>query len=243
VVRALRSLFLALTASLAITGFAQQSLDRAPGADQADYEHTRANIATLREQLAVRYLAAADQPSSCEVIDAARRLFAAAVVDSLAPHWYGTAWDFHGTSAMPGEGSIACGYLVSTLLQHVGLRVKRYRLAQQAAERIVLSLSSPRHLRRFSNAPLARVVDDVRAWGPGLYVVGLDFHVGFLWQEDDGVWFIHASYCDPPAVLREEALTSVILASSRYLVVGKISADDELLRKWLLQERVATMVD
>ena len=56
---------------------------------------------------------------------------------SRAPAWNGTPWSFSGTAAAPGRAPIACGYFVSTALEHAGLAVERRRLAQQAAEHIV----------------------------------------------------------------------------------------------------------
>ena len=46
----------------------------------------------------------------------------AALRDDLLPAWNGTAWAMNGTSQVPGRGSIACGYFVSTTLMHAGFR-------------------------------------------------------------------------------------------------------------------------
>jgi hypothetical protein len=207
------------------------------------YDLERARIDSLRQELATAYTQAPDQATRQAVVDAARAAFIEAVGATLVDHWYGTPWDFNGVTETPGEGMIACGYLVSTLLQHAGLQVERIRLAQQASELIILSLTSEDHVQRFSRLPIERFVAAVRAQGPGLYIVGLDLHVGFILHEDDEVDFIHVSFVHPRVVVREPALLSPVLASSQYRVLGKISADDALLRKWLLQERIATRVN
>jgi len=41
-------------------------------------------------------------------------------------------------------------------------------------------------------------------------------------------------------VVKEEASESRILAASNYRVLGKISADDSLIEKWLLGTEIAT---
>ena len=41
-------------------------------------------------------------------------------------------------------------------------------------------------------------------------------------------------------VVREKAIESKILAASNYRVLGKISADDVFIEKWLLKEDVVT---
>ena len=68
--------------------------------------------------------------------------------------------------------------------------------------------------------------------------VGL--HVGFLVAKNGRVFFVHASYGTPAEVVRENALSSPILFSSRLRVVGKISADRNLILKWLKGERFVT---
>lgn len=39
--------------------------------------------------------------------------------------------------------------------------------------------------------------------GDGLYIVGLDFHVGFLQQIGDTTWFIHSNYLNRSGVMKE----------------------------------------
>ena len=38
----------------------------------------------------------------------------------LFSQWKKTAWDFNGTATKPGDGPIACGYFVTTLLRDIG---------------------------------------------------------------------------------------------------------------------------
>src|SRR6187455_2399459 len=45
------------------------------------------------------------------------RIFTSAVVETIIPGWIGTAWNFNGTSEKPQQGSIACGYFVTTILR------------------------------------------------------------------------------------------------------------------------------
>ena len=60
------------------------------------------------------------------------------MIDSIFPAWMGTNWDFNGTSNVPKQGEIACGYFVSTTLKHVGFNLNRYKLAQQAASVVLM---------------------------------------------------------------------------------------------------------
>jgi hypothetical protein len=162
------------------------------------------------------------------------------IYSEFFPAWYGTTWDFNGTTETPGQGKIACGYFVSTVLRDAGVKVQRVKLAQQASENIILSLTTSAHIKRFRQTPISDFVEAVRNWGPGLYVVGLDIHVGFILNVDGQVYFIHSSYIDPYSVVKEPAGDSKILASSRYRILGKISADDQFIERWLRGEEIVT---
>jgi hypothetical protein len=80
-------------------------------------------------------------------------------------------------------------------------------------------------------------VQQVQQLGDGLYVVGLDFHVGFLLVSDEQVRFIHFTYLGEATVVNEEAATSEALRS-KYRVVGCLSADPHLVESWLKQKQL-----
>ncbi|WP_228557743.1 hypothetical protein [Myxococcus sp. AB056] len=163
--------------------------------------------------------------------DEARATVLDAITRHLMPAWYGTPWEFYGDSQTPRTGSIACGYFVSTVLRDAGFRVEHTQMAQQHAEYIVKALAPPKKIWRFRNRPVSGVVDRVRRAGEGLYVVGLDYHVGFLWNDSARVWMCHASYLGEATVVCEDALTSPAMVS-RYHVVGKL-LENRMMDAWL----------
>jgi hypothetical protein len=186
-----------------------------------------------RGQLWGRFQQAQEERDRRAILEEARATILEALADQLLPAWLGTPWDFHGMSEVPGEGSIACGYFVTTVLRDAGYRLERNRLAQVPSEVMIRTLVGSEHIMRFSDVPIGAFVETVQQWGAGLYVVGLDFHTGFLLHDGRTVTFIHSSYLAPSQVVRESAVGSSILAGSRYRVVGKVSADDNLLRRWI----------
>jgi len=204
------------------------------------YKDLKASLAQERDSLATVFkgLTADEQPVYLkEVVKPTLRDH---LENDLIPCWYGTTWDFNGISQVPGEGEIACGYFVSTLLRDLGYSLERYKLAQQASLNIVKSLSPKDQRWDWSGISRATLTEKVKGLSKGFYVVGLDFHVGFLLHDDDGrVWFLHSSYLDPVAVVRENALTSEALASDRY-VLGYLESD-WLVKKWLLRTKIATV--
>lgn len=168
----------------------------------------------------------------------ARELLVAALRDEILPAWNGTPWDFHGTSQTPRQGKIACGYFVSTALLHLGLLVERAHLAQQASEHIAQSLVGTAAVRRSSDQPIDAFLARVRADGDGLYIVGLDNHVGFLIVDGADTWFHHAAPRD--VVKRERARDAPYLVASRYRIFARLF-DDALVERWLRGEPIATV--
>jgi hypothetical protein len=141
----------------------------------------------------------------------------------LLPYWLGTTWNFNGTTQVPGEGSIACGYFVTTLLRDAGVKLERVKLAQMASEDMMKILCKKEHIKRYHNTGINDFVSSVKKQGYGLYVVGLDLHTGFvLCDSASDVYFIHSSGIPPYCVVKEAGLTSPLLINSAYRVLGKL---------------------
>ncbi|WP_153797866.1 hypothetical protein [Foetidibacter luteolus] len=158
--------------------------------------------------------------------------FTAAVVDSIIPYWYGTPWDFNGTTQQPGKGAIACGYFVATVLRDAGVALHRIKTGQAASQTTLRQFADKAGIRLFLNKPLDSLLAYVRQLGKGLFIVGLDYHVGFLYNDGKVVWFIHSKWANPKAVVKEVAALSGVLYYSKYSMVGKISNNKALLKKW-----------
>lgn len=251
-----RNVLLMVIAASLSTGCGRSSLGRAndstskssavsapvPTINPAEYKNVRSKIDAARVALSRRYQRATTSDEKLEVINDARDLLTQSVYSEIFPYWYGTGWDFNGTTETPGQGKIACGYFVSTVLRDAGLKVERARMAQQTSENIILSLTTAANIKRFRYVAISSFVQTVQNWGAGLYVVGLDIHTGFVLNVDGDVYFIHSSYVDPYAVVKERALESRILSGSKYRVLGKLSSDDQLIMKWLTGQSIPTHV-
>lgn len=224
----MRSTFVALLLILAGSLPALAAPDALP---DASYEGARVRLAERRRALSLEWLAANDAPSRSALLVRARATLAAALRDELMPPWFGTPWAFHGTSESPGTGTIACGYFVSTVLRDAGLRVQRFRLAQQASEHIVRTLAPRPSISRFSHRSPEAVIDALLARGDATYVVGFDFHVGFVVVRGRRAEFCHSSFVHPATVTCEDPLSSDAFRSGLY-VVGDV-LNDTTLGKWL----------
>ncbi|MDF1849943.1 MAG: hypothetical protein P1U85_03850 [Verrucomicrobiales bacterium] len=135
--------------------------------------------------------------------------------------WMGTPWDFSGTSQVPREGSIACGYFVTTTLQQAGFELERIRLAQAASETMIRAICPEETIRRYRDVALAPFLESVKEQGDGYYVVGLDRHTGFLRVKVSGeILFVHSGA--GRGVVVETPEDAPELARSRYRVIGKV---------------------
>ena len=217
----------------------QSSSERTTTPSIHNYKEVLARVEADRLRLASRFQKASPTQQT-KLLAEARALITKSIYDDLFPAWYGTGWDFNGTSEVPQQGKIACGYFVSTVLRDAGLKVERVRLAQQASENIILSLTTDPFVKRFRRVPIGDFVNAVKESGPGIYIVGLDVHVGFIVNTGSDVYFVHSSYAEPYVVIKEKAIESEILAGSKYRVLGNILADERLINDWLAGKMIPT---
>lgn len=188
------------------------------------YEAVRYDLELIRTALA------AQQAEGHDVVPAAQMVLEA-YLPRLMEAWVGTAYHYSGTTEVPGEGSVACGYYVSTVLEHAGFQIDRVELARQASEQIARSLVRDPEIQRFSNARRSAVVKAVKERGEGIFVVGLDTHAGFLFHRDGEVTFCHATRRGALGVVCEDAVSSPSM-KSKYTVIGKVE-DPYIVQSWL----------
>ncbi|MDR3057467.1 MAG: hypothetical protein LBU84_04915 [Prevotella sp.] len=153
------------------------------------------------------------------------------ISDDFFRSWYNTPWTFHGHSQTPGEGSIACGYFVTTTLRDMGFNIPRIKWAQQASEYMIKKMTTD--IKRFQQKPMKDVLDYIEAKGEGLYIVGLDSHVGYIYYLNGKMSFVHANYYRPQiGVMSEPLIGRNPLNDSKYRVIGKIF-DREMVQSWI----------
>lgn len=154
------------------------------------------------------------------------------LIDDVFPIWYGTQWDYNGMTRRPKVGKIACGYFVTNVLTDIGYRIPRIRWAQSASEVFIKTLC--KDLRRFYKKP----VEDVNAFllssGDGVYLVGLDYHTGFMTVDSNKVYFVHSNYYQADiGVMSESIFSDNPLKDSKYRVIGRLFSL-EMTKNWIL---------
>lgn len=197
---------------------------------RVDYPAKKEKALELQAFWAKKY-ADSDSLGQQQVLaDAQKKLFSL-LVSELIPCWIGTKWDFNGTTETPGQGSIACGYFVTTVLRDAGFQLNRYKYAQMASESMILKLTSK--VKRFSNADQATVENYIRQTPSGIFIAGLDNHTGFIVKSKDSIRFIHSvAYEDADGVVSQEISEATIFNISEYKILGEILHED-MIRHWL----------
>ena len=203
------------------------------------YQSALAGVEERRARLAEQY-AEAGGAERRKVLERARTEMVEEIHLQIMPHWFGTPWDFNGTSTVPGQGQIACGYFVSTVLRDAGLKVDRIRLAQQPSTRIIGSLTKKAHVDRLIGVGFDVFQQRLEDRGPGLFLVGLDRHVGFIVQTEREAWFVHSDGGRNQCVVKEAVASADLLRRSNWRVLAKISEDDRLVSGWLSGRKFET---
>lgn len=211
--------------------------DPPPKPDPARYEELKEEAVRWRQKLAARYRAARSESERRAVLDEAS-MYLELLLPDLMRCWLGTPWDFHGHCETPGSGKIACGYFVSTVLRDAGFRVDRYRLARQPSQNILRTFLPSGEMSLRVGVPYEDYAEELRGMGPGIRIVGLDTHVGFIVSQPGEFHFVHSSGSSPWCVVEESEADAEVLRRSNYRVQGNLTANRDLVRKWLLAEKL-----
>lgn len=183
------------------------------------YSQTLEKIELDRLDFDRRLRAATSNEEKNAIVVEAQKYLAKTLVEDVVPAWYKTPWDYNGASNEPGPDSmIACGYFVSTVLHHMGFKYNRKDLGRQNSPWIIKSLSHPIFIKKSWLQDYSEFIEGIKEMGPGIYVVGMDWHVGFVAYDGEKTSFIH-SYGEVVAQTTEEPS---VLGMSKWRKVGKI---------------------
>ena len=211
-----------------------------PAPDPKTYSVLSEDLEEHRRRLSADYRRTTSNTERMEILAQARKLLELSL-PRLMRCWLGTPWDFNGIAHEPGQGKVACGYFVSSVLQDAGFRVEWAPLAQQASQNILGTFLPPDDMKIRVGVDYEQFLSEVLSCGNGIYIVGLDSHVAFLVVTDGGeIHFIHSSGASPYCVVDESREDARVLRRSNYRVTGNLTANSELIRNWLLGARFKT---
>ena len=208
-------------------------------------------IASQRARFAADWRAATTPGERAAVRDRASRYLSAAMTDELLMPWLGMPWGLgkNSTATRPHQAgkTIACSYFVGAVLQGAGFELRdRFRLGQAAALDIQKSLvGGAGKVHRFLSIPPAKLAAELAVLDDGLYIIGLDVHVGLVVIRGSEVRFVHASYTGDQVVTDESLASAQAIANSQrrgYFVSPVVTAtgagDDWLIERWLESDPV-----
>jgi hypothetical protein len=118
---------------------------------------------------------------------------------------------------------------VTTVAQDFGVKLKRIYLAQQASAVLVSKLCEKNSIKTFSS--IEQVENYLKNRNKHeIYIVGLDFHTGFVIRDDEKNYFLHSNYINREGVKKEELSDSKAFNASKLFVIGSLSQNDEIFR-------------
>ncbi len=203
-----------------------------------DYSGIKAAITGEQFRIRSLYSSEISGERKDSLIKEARQYIFREMINRVLPAWYGTPWAFEGNTTEPQNGSIACGYFVTTALRDAGFNLPRIKWAQLPSETMIKNMADKNNIRRYSHVQVSRVEEEIRKSGEGLYIAGLDIHVGFVVNTGNSIMFVHSNYYEPAEGVMAQTLNSVNpFRDSKYRVIGKILSD-EMVRRWITGENL-----
>lgn len=203
-----------------------------------NYKLLKSEITNKRQDFYNKYISLNDTTSKLALIESASDYITQTLLNDIFPYWYGTIWDFNGYTSVPNDGVIACGYFVSTTLRDVGFNLNRYHLAQQSALNEAKTLQVNDSIRIYSKPTFEELKNElINNNKEGLYMVGLDCHVGYILIYDNDLFFIHSNYVEG-SVMLEYASTSPAFLNNQMYVISDISYNYGLIEKWILNSEI-----
>lgn len=145
-------------------------------------------------------------------------------------YWKGTKWDYNGTTREPGVGDIACGYFVTNTLTDLGFKLNRIKLAQSVSSKMIKALCV--NIKYFSS--LADLDNYLKSEpNNSVYIIGLDFHTGYILKDSIGTYFLHSNYINRVGVVKENVNTSANLRNNKNFMIGSLTKNRNLLMDWV----------
>ena len=214
--------------------------------DAAAYMTVLAQITARRADLGARYAAARGVRARAAIRSEARHFVVETLVSQVFPAWMGmpSGGGLQATASLPHQPGmyISCSYFLTAALQNAGLVLEsRARFAQAPAAWIERALLPPGgQIHRYGNLAADELEQRLVGLGEGLYVVGLDIHVGFIVVRGGHAWFVHSSYTPPGTVVNEPVVSSAAIALSRRkgYWISPLFQDDRIIEMWLRHQPV-----
>lgn len=218
----------------------------------AQFSKTLEEIELERRRFHERLKQAKSSEKRREIYREAEKYIVQQIYTRIAPAWLGMPWTMAviddglrpdaETPFEKGKG-VSCSWFVVSVLKNAGLKLGNPRaFAGTIALHLQRSLSpAPKDLKRIFHVTPAELEKRLSQWGDGLYIIGLNCHVGFVHVKGDNVTFIHSNYTAPMQQVRMEPLAeseAIALSQRAGYVVSVLFKDTRLIHRWLAGTKV-----
>ena len=207
-----------------------------------DYMNLRNRILDKKARFKYEYNKANSQKKkSLEVL--ANKYIHKTITDTIFPYWYDTKWDYNGTTEYPQNGNIACGYFVTTTLKHAGFNLQRVKLAQQASSKIIETICGRGTAHIIGNNDTERLKEYMLGQKNGIYIIGLDNHVGFIWKSDTTLRAVHSNGVSGSMKVVNEPIESCkLINKSKAFYIGDLKKNKSLYKNWITGKSIKTVL-
>lgn len=209
------------------------------------------HINTQRKAFHKKYQQARTANQRQAILAQAEAFIVDQVINNITPAWLGMPWTMaiikdglKPNARIPyekGKG-VSCSWFVVSLLENAGLNLGNPSgFAGTIAVHLQRSLSpEKKDFKRIFNASPRQLEKRMMKWGDGLYIIGLNCHIGFVHVQGQKVTFIHSNYTHPTQVLAEPLINSeaISLSEDTGYVVTALFKDNRLLHHWLTGQKL-----
>ena len=165
------------------------------------------------------------------------------MIDSLMPYWLGTKWDMDGQSRTPGQGAVSDRVLLSALLEDAGFTLQRNAWPDMRASEVASAVCGEDYTSAYGAEEMDLFSAAIGQKSDGLYLMALDNHLGMLVLRGSDQWLFHAAPYQPRCVVMEELGRSGLVGKSDDRLVGSLTGNTDLIRKWLHLEPIWFQAD
>jgi hypothetical protein len=227
---------------LGLVSLVQAGIGRENRKQVVQFPTALSEIKSRQLEMKMKWRQAMNERDRDRIRAGAREFVVRSILDTIFPPWMGTPWHMgeDDDAEMPHQKGkrVSCSMFVTAVLQNAGLKLDdRKRWADSRALYIQRSLApEPGELHRYFSITPGELARRLKRLKPGLYLIGLNCHVGFVVVEKNDVRFVHSNYVDPEEGVVDEPLAESQAIKNSQPVgywVTPLFRDHRLIEFWL----------
>ncbi len=220
----------------------QDLKDGSQSQKEAKYSDLKKRIKNKRHLYYEEYHRSGDQHRK-DLVALSKKYIYKTMADTIFPFWYDTKWDYNGITQTPGRGKIACGYFVTTCLRDMGFEIERARLAQQASSKIIETICGKGRTHIIGHNDTKQLKEYLLNQPDGIYIIGLDNHVGFIHKNGSEVNAVHSNgVSGSMKVVSEPIEKCKLINKSDAFYIGDFMGNTPVFNHWVKKQKIATTV-